>query len=951
MRSHHILEFYRQLKTKFEKENYLDYVAKIAEIKDFGYKLLHHSKAGKGGGVAIAFKHHLDISRQNTPSFKSFEHIECVLNSSSSGLLRLICIYRSSTARVSNKADFFQEFGEYLESLNNLPGKLIIAGDFNIHVENATDPDTLKLFSLFQSYNLVQHVSQSTHIAGGTLDLVLSRNNLLDGLDISNVQSTKTFTTSDHYFVSFSCSFPHQRGLCKVRKTGRNIKKIDIEAFKTDLLHSDINNPEKFVDCDSATQLYNEELRRILDIHAPLQNFEVSPNQSKWMNGACQKARASRRKAERDHKRLNTESSKIAYKKAYKHADAVINTTRTAYYRDKLEANSHDKKETFNIINKLMDRDVSKDLRPNSKPDDTLCEEMKEYFKEKVDMIYSDIEIEANNVNIPNLDDVANAPPFTGDKWCKFKKVDEETLKDVLSELNKKECRSDPIPVKLLIQCIEEVKTIILFIVNESLGQGVFPSDAKSALVRPAIKDAKGDVNDFKNYRPISNLPFLSKILEKCVHKQLNIHLEDNNLHADRQSGYRANRSCETATLAVYNDLLCISDSRSKVIMLMLDLSAAFDTVCHSSLLKKLSKNFGLAGNVLKWFQSYLEGRSFSVTINKSKSGQCVLRIGVPQGSILGPILFILYTKDLNFIANKHGFTVHLYADDTQMYLEFNPLFSDVSKLEERIESCFGEIKRWMLAYKLKLNQNKTEVLMVQSKNNHYTWSLDALHLCSSEAPIATSPMVKSLGVRFDTYLSFDAHIDATVQACNIHLRNLWAIASKLSFNLKRQLVHCLIFSKLDYCNSLLYGLPETSLKKLQRVQNSSVRFLFGSKAVAKWESVRPLLKEAHFLPIRQRIDYKIGLIVFKCLNNMAPKYLSDCLSVKGQPAKALRGDQDYFLLDIPPVPNLARTERAFSFCAPRVWNSLPYDLRTCPSISVFKKGLKTHLFKIAFDS
>ena len=371
--------------------------------------------------------------------------------------------------------------------------------------------------------------------------------------------------------------------------------------------------------------------------------------------------------------------------------------------------------------------------------------------------------------------------------------------------------------------------------------------------------------------------------------------------------------------------------------------------MCHETLLKKLHKNFGLAGNVLRWFQSYLDGRSFSVIINKSRSGNCILKIGVPQGSILGPILFILYTKELNYIANKHGFNIHLYADDTQMYLEFNPLFEDVSKFEEKIVQCMNDIKNWMLANKLKLNPDKTEVLTVQSRNNFNSWSLDSLHISAKEEPISPSPVVKSLGVKFDSFLNFEHHINAIVQECNMHLRNLWVIGSKLSFELKRQLIHCLIFSRLDYCNGVLYGLPDVALKKLQKIQNSCARFLFGPGVIRKWDSVTPFLKDAHFLPVKQRIEFKLGLMVFKCLNNMAPQYLSECIKVKNEPVKSLRGHEDYFLLDVPPVPNLKRTERSFTYCAPEVWNRLPYELRSCPNIALFKNKLKTFLFIKAF--
>ena len=169
-------------------------------------------------------------------------------------------------------------------------------------------------------------------------------------------------------------------------------------------------------------------------------------------------------------------------------------------------------------------------------------------------------------------------------------------------------------------QCFDEVKPIVSFIINDSLVTGIFPSVLKSALVRPAIKDDKGDVNSFNNYRPISNLPFLSKLIEKSVQKQMTKHLDYHNLHAEHQSGYRSNHSCETATLTIYNDLLCISDMKSKVILLLLDLSAAFDTVNHNLLLIKLKKDFGFEGTVLEWFTSYLNNRSFTVTIDKSRS-------------------------------------------------------------------------------------------------------------------------------------------------------------------------------------------------------------------------------------------------------------------------------------------------------------------------------------------
>ena len=841
-------------------------------------------------------------------------------------------------------SDFLQEFDEYLDSLTHLPGRLIIAGDFNIHVEDLNDPDTINFNHLISNYGLIQHISISTHIGGGILDLVLTRSNACDMLNIKDINVVKTVTTSDHYFVNFSIAFPHHKGSHKEDMVGRKISDIDMNLFKEDLLLSDINDPINFTDCNSATELYNKELRRILDKHAPLICFSINPDQSKWVDTKCQTARRKRRKAERDNRRLQTADSKLDYKKAVKHAEAVINTTRQLYYENRLKSCEDNKKDTYKIVNQLMDRDISKNLKPNIKPAETLCEEMKDFFNEKVNKIYSAI----NNDTVANILP-EHSEPFQGEAWSQFETISDTDLKKILSDLNKKECEEDPIPLKLLMQCFDEVKPIVSFIINDSLVTGKFPSVLKNALVRPAIKDEKGDVNSFNNYRPISNLPFLSKLIEKSVQKQMTKHLDYHNLHAEHQSGYRSNHSCETATLTIYNDLLCISDMKSKVILLLLDLSAAFDTVNHHLLLIKLKKDFGFEGTVLEWFTSYLNNRSFTVTIDKSRSNRCFLRIGVPQGSILGPILFILYTKELNQIAKRHGFNIHMYADDTQLYIEFNPLFRDLSTIEERITNCFEDIKTWMTQNKLKLNQNKTEALVVQTKNSYSSCPVDSIQLDNAADPVDASRTVKSLGVLFDQFLTFEDQVNSIISCCNIHLRNLRVIGSKLNYDLKRQLIHCLIFSKLDYCNGLLYGLPDSLIKKLQKVQNSCVRFLFGWKAIKKWDSVTPFLKKAHFLPIRQRIEYKIALTVFKCVNNIAPEYITKCIDIKSQPVRVLRTEEDYFLLNVPPISNYSKTERSFCYCGPSVWNQLPYQLRTLTDIVLFKKRLKTHLFEKVF--
>ena len=212
------------------------------------------------------------------------------------------------------------------------------------------------------------------------------------------------------------------------------------------------------------------------------------------------------------------------------------------------------------------------------------------------------------------------------------------------------------------------------------------------------------------------------------------------------------------------------------------------------------------------------------------------------------------------------------------------------------------------------------------------------------------SEKAKNLGFMFDDQLSLNAQVNAVTQKCFMSLRNIGRIGSKLTQTLKVQLMHSCVLSVLDYCNSVFGSLSETNLRKLQKIQNSAVWFIFGLKGKQKHQSITPYLKKLHFLPVKYRIQYKIALLVFKCLNNIAPKYLSEMITIRDPNNHSLRIDEDYYLLKSPPIPQLKRTEGAFSVAAPKIWNSLPFNLRCICDVNNFKKCLKTHYFNTAFE-
>ena len=328
-----------------------------------------------------------------------------------------------------------------------------------------------------------------------------------------------------------------------------------------------------------------------------------------------------------------------------------------------------------------------------------------------------------------------------------FSSLSEIEIDKIIKQSPSKSCDLDPLPTSLLKENMSSILPLITEIVNDSLSSGHVPEEFKVAHVTPLLKNTSPDKNVLKNYRPVSNLPFVSKVLERAVAKQLQNYLTVNNLHEPRQSAYRKHHSTETSLLCVQNDIVQAIDDRKSVILVLLDLSAAFDTIDHTVLLHRLKHDFGITGTALKWLDSYLSHRTQTVKIGDSFSAKQTLLFGVPQGSVLGPVLFPLYSSPVAKIARKYGMCVQLYADDTQLYLSFTPC--EWGDALERVEECVKEIKAWMVANKLQLNGDKTQIVLV-SAPRAISGVSDLVHVQIDGHPIPFSTSVKNLGVIFD---------------------------------------------------------------------------------------------------------------------------------------------------------------------------------------------------------
>lgn len=593
------------------------------------------------------------------------------------------------------------------------------------------------------------------------------------------------------------------------------------------------------------------------------------------------------------------------------------------------------KNSTIYIANSLLHRGKSKVLPTHTCPK-ALAVQLSEYFVSKISTLRERLQVQqVASTDTPGRLCGEDAQFELTD----FQPATETEVLKLLQRSASKTCELDPIPTKLVKDCAPLLAAAITTIINKCLTEDM-PATMKTAIVTPILKKPQLDSEKLHNYRPISNLSFLSKLTEKIVADRLISHLKQNDLQEPLQSAYRQYCSTETALLKVHDHILTTIDQRKGVLLLLLDLSAAFDTVDHAILLNVLEKRIGVKGRSLAWITSYLEHRQQAVVVPDGKSDNQVLSCGVPQGSVLGPLLFTIYTQPLADILREYGLSYHLYADDTQLYLEFK-LDNEISQEEaiRKTEVCAAAVRSWMAKNMLRLNDDKTELLIIYPKSAS-VGSLPNVTITIGDSHVTPSTQVRNLGVVFDSTMAMDRHVANICRAAYFHLHRIGRIRRYLDQHSAKQLVHALVISRLDSCNGLLSGLPSALLQQLQRVQNACARVIVGC---AKYGHITPVLKQLHWLPVQSRIHYSILTLTFKCLHGLAPAYLADLLTTY-HPVRSLRSSSQ--LLLVQPGSRTKIGERAFSRAAPILWNKLPLAVRQCNNIRQFKVSLKTYLFR-----
>ena len=897
-----------------------------ATLKMHGYNIIHQYREDqRGGGTALLFKIDLPLIPVSFKcAFKTFEYTSAITKTKTSSKILFIVLYRTEHLTSA----FNVEIDELLALAIYKCDVLFVAGDLNIHFNKSDGKGLIhQTLNTFKSFGLKKHIEEPTHINGGSLDQIFTYT-LNKKIVFSCSVDANNVIGSDHFPVICNMNIPLVKKHHKTI-TYRKLNEMNTEMFSTQLQET-VNlllnkNFMHFKDCYSS---FSSAALAIIDDHAPVITKQIALiDSAPWFDKQYRELRKLRRKAEAVWGRTGDITDRINYKDLCQKCTELSNAKKKKHFRELINKSDNNPRTLFSLVNKELDRNQGMPL-PDIKEDiNELTNKFNNFFTKKIDSIRANMA----PVGIPGdiLDFDSKEHAFLNE----LKPTNSDELREILKDTGYKCSPADPLPPSIFKEYSETLLPILLQIVNFSLKSGNFDG-LKLADIAPLLKDCKLDPNVLSNYRPVSNLLFVGKVIERVVLRRLNSHLTKCNLNLPEQSAYKKHHSTETLIIKITNDVLIASDERTATVVMLLDLSAAFDTVDHDLLLKILYKEIGIRDIALSWFCSFLKDRSQRVKLGRSISETLYIRFGVPQGSVLGPVLFNIYIRSIYRCVQNLGFNIMGYADDHQVMKSFRS-YEQLSILKYQLNNCFNTIKSWMNKYFLKMNDSKTQIIVFGPSKTLNDIILQGVNI-NSDTTIRFIPTVKNLGVHMDQSLTMNNQVVKLKQKCFSSLRNIARIRFLLTKDQLKLIVNSFVVSCLDYCNSVYYGVSDNIIRQIQLIQNAAVKLVMGKY---KFDHVGDDLNILHWLPIRKRIIFKLALLVFKSLNSLAPTYLQEMFHYS---------HYGHTVQLVVPSTNLKLGRRSFSVAGPRIFNLLPQTVRYSNTIEIFKNRLKTYLFDLS---
>ena len=472
----------------------------------------------------------------------------------------------------------------------------------------------------------------------------------------------------------------------------------------------------------------------------------------------------------------------------------------------------------------------------------------------------------------------------------------------------------------------------ITYIINRSIESGIFPCIWKNAKVNPIFKS--GDKDNVNNYRPISILPTLPKIIEKWIEKNLMLYLDKYTLLHKNQSGFRKNHSTESALILMTDTWLKAINEGKLVGSAMIDFRKAFDLVDHQLLLKKL-RIYKFSESTLLWFKSYLNNRTQQVVINNLNSTSGDVVCGVPQGSILGPILFLLFINDLPLSLQNLPVSVDLYADDTTLY----SIALDKCSLETNLQNALNSVHIWCLENGMTINTDKTKLMLIASRQKRNSLIESDLNITFNDRELKNSNNEKILGVHVDQNLVWNSHFQ---YVCKKIASNLWLLSQiriYLNEQHRRLYYNAYIKPHIEYCCVVWGNSSNLNAYKIEKMQRRACKLILGKD----YTTLVDARNQLDILSFEESISFNKAKVMFKIATNAAPIYLTDLFQMRGDMQNLnssqlnLRSTSNRnFLI---PKPKINLFKNSLSYSGALVWNSIPLWIKNSDTIQSFSKN------------
>lgn len=622
----------------------------------------------------------------------------------------------------------------------------------------------------------------------------------------------------------------------------------------------------------------------------------------------------------------NLDSDWLDFKQKRNKAVSIIRYERKKYYQENIDLCRGNSKKMWRTLKKLIGNAGSdkKNIDNIKFERDTGCQEenFNNFYADSIKNIAESIEDVNKNFDSVVVDRSDISFP------C-FKLLSLNKLRKIVMDLKNKSTSDDGLNIKLIKELFDVIGYPLLNLVNTSLSQGCMPSELKVSIIVPVPKVQIP--SEPSEYRPINLLPVVEKIIEIAVSEQVREYVELNKIIYSGQNGFRDKHSCESALQFVCGKWRSDIGEGKVTLSVFVDLQRAFETIDRSRLLWKLRK-YGIKSTALRWMASYLENRCHKTKVNNKISRSVDSIYGVPQGSVLGPLLFVLYINDISKVLTNSF--VSLFADDTLISVSGHDLKEIVQTLNVELDILYD----WLCVNKLKLNSTKTKCMLIGSKHNCQKYSENDINVCIKNNKIEVVSEIKYLGVILDQQLTFSRNVDYLCKKIGEKIVFFYRISRNLSEWSKLLIYNTILSPHFNYCISLLISCSNEDISRLQILQNKIMRIILNCD---KYTPILTMLKSLRWLSVRQNIDKANVTLIYKIRHKKLPEYLQNFLVTRSEKHRYDIRSKDNYNIEFVRSSKLQKTLFSDGL---RLFNALPDDMKDVRSVGLFTKLVTNNL-------